>query len=51
MCEVCIAFLEEAALKSAANMGIPEQFGCSQCGLWFKTEHFMKHPCIKNAKS
>jgi hypothetical protein len=40
--------LEEAAIQSAKNMGIPEQFGCHDCGGWFKsTVSYLDHfPCL-----
>jgi len=52
MCEVCLAFIEEQAIKNAANFGIPEQLGCSQCQQWFNYVDFLAHPCVKtkNAK-
>lgn len=50
MCEVCLSFIEEAAIKNAANMGIPDQLGCSQCQQWFNYNNFLTHPCMKNVK-
>jgi len=40
--------IEEAAIQSALNMGVPEWFGCGYCGGRFSPEEFAKH-MVKHA--
>jgi hypothetical protein len=43
-CTKCINSLEDAAIKSATNMGIPDCFYCGECGLRFETvKEFTEH--------
>lgn len=45
------AEIEEAALRSALNMGAPDSFGCGYCGLWFLPYDFAAHIEDCHAKS
>ncbi len=45
--EFCTQCVVEAAIASAKNMGTPEFFICSECGLKFKNYNYYIHhvPC------
>lgn len=47
LCGVCMEAIEEAAIKSALNMGVPEEFGCGHCGRWFPTIEYFVHSCVQ----
>ena len=46
LCPACVESIENAAIQSALNMGIPDEFGCGECGLWFLKDDFFLHSCI-----
>jgi len=49
LCSAClVALLEEAAIQSALNFGIPEYCGCGTCGEWLSYNDFLVHPCVIN---
>jgi hypothetical protein len=43
-CSECVSKIEDAAIQSALNMGVPDWFGCPECGGTFKTsDDFINH--------
>lgn len=45
--ELCVECLEDAALQSAANMGIPDYYYCGYCGSKCNQEELMEHVTTK----
>lgn len=50
-CKICQEEIEDAAIRSAQNMGTPERAMCGQCGTWYEWSDFLEHPCVKNANT
>jgi len=53
-CQICRPEIdiEDAAIRSALNMGVPDWFQCGECGERYDTTAlFLEHPCVKNANT
>ena len=48
LCSACVEFIENAAIQSALNMGVPDWFQCGDCGRRYVTAQlFLDHfPCL-----